>query len=136
MKMYGVISEVPGISGSRYVLDTFTNEKDAISEASYWNFRTGDNRLIYPLSDIDCVVYVEMITLKNKRSYKMKRVSDLLNMVDEMLDEGKEIKIGVFTYAPSQVLKEVDPIAYRETVLEIADAENIDIDELIQDADF
>lgn len=32
---------------------------------------------------------------------------------DEMLDEQGDIHIGSLTYSPSQVLKEVDPIAYR-----------------------
>jgi hypothetical protein len=41
---------------------------------------------------------------------------------DEMLDEGQEpIKIGNMTYMPSQVLKAVDPIAYRIGKYEFAD---------------
>jgi hypothetical protein len=67
----------------------------------------------------------------------MERISQLLKYVNEILDEtNEEIKIGNLTYLPSQVLKKVDPIAYRQTVLEIANAENIDIDELIDDENF
>ena len=32
---------------------------------------------------------------------------------DELLDEQGDIRIGTLTYSPSQVLKAVDPIAYR-----------------------
>jgi hypothetical protein len=41
---------------------------------------------------------------------------------DEMLDETNElIKIGTLTYLPSQVLKNVDPIAYRIGLSEFED---------------
>jgi hypothetical protein len=41
---------------------------------------------------------------------------------DEMLDESNElIKIGTLTYLPSQVLKNVDPIAYRIGLSEFED---------------
>ena len=43
-------------------------------------------------------------------------------MYDEMLDEtNSEIKIAGMTYSPSQVLKEVDPIAYRVGKSDYAD---------------
>jgi hypothetical protein len=41
---------------------------------------------------------------------------------DEMLDDSQElIKIGNMSYLPSQVLKAVDPIAYRIGKYEFAD---------------
>ena len=41
---------------------------------------------------------------------------------DEALDEGQEpIQIGTLTYMPSQVLKAVDPIAYRIGKYDFAD---------------
>lgn len=45
----------------------------------------------------------------------MKKSEALLHeMYDEMLDACHEaVKIGNLTYSPAQVLKEVDPIAYR-----------------------
>lgn len=35
------------------------------------------------------------------------------NLDDLIDDENEEVRIGSCTYSPSQVLKEVDPIAYR-----------------------
>ena len=67
----------------------------------------------------------------------IKTISELLDYVDEILNEtNEEIKIGNLTFLPSEVLKEIDPIAYRQAVLDIADCENIEIDELIKDEDF
>jgi len=67
----------------------------------------------------------------------MEKISELLEYVDEIINETNEtIKIGNLTYLPSQVLKNTDPIAYRQIVLDIADNENIDIDKLIQDKKF
>jgi hypothetical protein len=41
---------------------------------------------------------------------------------DEFLDEiYPEIKIGILTYSVSQVLKKVDPIAYREGLNDFED---------------
>ena len=41
------------------------------------------------------------------------------DLYDEMLDECNDtVRIGTLEYTPSQVLKEVDPIAYREGFLE------------------
>ena len=62
----------------------------------------------------------------------IKTISELLDYVDEILNEtNEEIKIGNLTFLPSEVLKEIDPIAYRQAVLDIADCENIEIDELM-----
>jgi hypothetical protein len=47
---------------------------------------------------------------------------ELEEQFDEMLDETNElIKIGTLTYLPSQVLKNVDPIAYRIGLSEFED---------------
>ena len=44
----------------------------------------------------------------------MNNEQKMLEMYDEMLNECNEVvKIGNLTYLPAQVLKEVDPIAYR-----------------------
>ena len=59
--IYNVVSEIPNIPDSRYILDEYKDKNDAISDAEYWNCRTGDNRLIYPLSNRGCIVYVEEI---------------------------------------------------------------------------
>ena len=41
----------------------------------------------------------------------------ILEMVDEMLDcDGQVLKVAGMTYTPSQVLREMDPIAYNEQV--------------------
>jgi len=48
---------------------------------------------------------------------------------DRMLDDGGDINIGGLDYAPSFALKNVDPIAYREGLLNYIDAEGVDSDE-------
>ena len=58
---YNVVSEIPDIPDSRYILDSYKNREEAVDDANYWNCRTGDNRLIYPLSNRDCIVYIEEI---------------------------------------------------------------------------
>ena len=40
-------------------------------------------------------------------------MNDIEEQYDELLDEQGDIKIGLLTYSPSDVLKAVDPIAYR-----------------------
>jgi hypothetical protein len=44
-------------------------------------------------------------------------------MVDELLDSEGEVKIGNLTYSRSYILKNVDPIAYREVCLEVVNSE-------------
>lgn len=46
----------------------------------------------------------------------------LEEMFAEMLNEGEEVKIGTLTYLPAQVLKAVDPIAYRVGLSDYADS--------------
>jgi hypothetical protein len=49
---------------------------------------------------------------------------------DEMLDEVCElITIGNLNYLPSDVLKAVDPIAYRQSLLDYLDSENLELEE-------
>ena len=65
------------------------------------------------------------------------KVSEFIEYANEFLRETNEdIKIGNLTYDVVNVLKKVDPTAYRCFILDIADAENIDIDELEDDKDF
>lgn len=49
---------------------------------------------------------------------------------DEILDQSGMVGIGSLSYAPSQVLRAVDPIAYRTGLLDYVDAEGIDSDDL------
>jgi hypothetical protein len=55
--------------------------------------------------------------------------NDITDMVDEMLDEQGDVVIGNLTYSRSQVLRSVDPIAYRLTVNEM-------IDSLVEDLEY
>ena len=52
---------------------------------------------------------------------------DYKRQYEDALDEANTVKIGGLTYSPSQVLKEVDPTAYREGLLDYIDS--IDIEE-------
>lgn len=45
------------------------------------------------------------------------------DLVDELLDSEGEVQIGNLSYSRSEVLKAVDPIAYREVCLEIVNSE-------------
>jgi len=44
-------------------------------------------------------------------------------MVDELLDSEGEVFIGNLCYSRSEILKSVDPIAYREVCLEFVNSE-------------
>ncbi len=57
------------------------------------------------------------------------RQSDIIDMVNDLLDEQGEVSIGNLTFYPSQILRECDPIAYRITVNEY-------IDNMIQDLQY
>lgn len=50
------------------------------------------------------------------------------DLYDEALDEQGEVSIGTLTYQPSQVLKAVDPIAYRVGFSDWLDANEMTID--------
>ncbi len=43
---------------------------------------------------------------------------DILEMVDEMLDMDGPVMIGSLEFSKSQILKRLDPIAYREVCLD------------------
>jgi hypothetical protein len=57
------------------------------------------------------------------------RQSDIIDMVNDILDEQGEVTIGNLTFYPSQILRECDPTAYRITVNEY-------IDNMIQDLQY
>ncbi len=62
----------------------------------------------------------------------------LEEMVDELLDSEGDVVIGNLTFSRSQIVKELDPIAYREIMLEMADAHIEDLKsdlEFLQDSD-
>lgn len=46
----------------------------------------------------------------------------LIEMYEEALNEGEEVRIGTLTYLPAEVLKAVDPIAYRTGLSDYADS--------------
>lgn len=70
----------------------------------------------------------------------MKKISELLREVDELLNDGEDVRFGTgknaLSYTRAQVLKKTDPIAYRCAVLDYADAIGVDIDELEDDESF
>ena len=48
-------------------------------------------------------------------------------MVDEMLDEGGPVRIGNLTFYRSEIVKRMDPVAYRIMLTEYADVEIEDL---------
>ena len=48
---------------------------------------------------------------------------DILDMVDEMIDMDGEVKISGSTFSRSAILREMDPVAYRNMVTDMADEE-------------
>ena len=61
------------------------------------------------------------------------------DMVDELLDSEGEVNIGNLSYSRSYILKNVDPIAYREVCLEVVNSEienlQYDLDRLDPETD-
>jgi hypothetical protein len=47
---------------------------------------------------------------------------ELKDLFDELLDSGDDVKVLGYTYTPSQVLKNTDPIAYRTALADYADS--------------
>ena len=47
----------------------------------------------------------------------------ITDMVDELLDSEGDVNIGNLSYSRSYILKNVDPIAYREVCLEVVNSE-------------
>ena len=60
-------------------------------------------------------------------------------MVDEVLDSEGDVVIGNLSFSRSRIVKELDPIAYREMVLDFANAEienlQYDLDRLDEESD-
>jgi hypothetical protein len=52
---------------------------------------------------------------------------DIMDMVDEMLDADGDICIGGVYFVRSQILKEMDPIAYAEVCSNYIDARLVDL---------
>lgn len=48
--------------------------------------------------------------------------TDVLEMVDEMLDMEGDVTIGNLTFSRSQIVRELDPIAYGMMVSDIVDS--------------
>jgi polyhydroxyalkanoate synthesis regulator phasin len=62
----------------------------------------------------------------------------LEEMVDELLDMEGDVVIGNLTFSRSQIVKELDPIAYREMLNDMADSHIEDLKsdlEFLQDSD-
>lgn len=60
------------------------------------------------------------------RFYSEEEIDDVLyesaeENIDEFIDEGEEVKIFGMYYSPSEVLKKVDPVAYRCAINDYAD---------------
>lgn len=52
---------------------------------------------------------------------------DILEMIDTMLDAEGDIRIGGVYFVRSQIMKQMDPIAYRELVNDIIDSRLTDL---------
>jgi hypothetical protein len=55
------------------------------------------------------------------------RNSDIIEMVDEMIDCDGDVIIGNLTFSRSEIVKRLDPIAYRMMVNEIIDSQIEDL---------
>lgn len=60
-------------------------------------------------------------------------MSELLELYDDCLDAGGDVKVCGCTFRPSDILKELDPTAYRCGYLDYADSMGVDIDDLEDD---
>ena len=61
-------------------------------------------------------------------------ISETVEAYDAMLNETHEWPtVAGVNFAPSDILREVDPVAYKGGWLDWCDAEGIDIDELEED---
>ena len=52
---------------------------------------------------------------------------DILEMVDEMLDMDGPVMIGSLEFSKSEILKRLDPVAYREVCIELIDSHISDL---------
>lgn len=61
-------------------------------------------------------------------------MSELLEAYRDFLDNCcPGVLVFGYTFEPSRVLEELDPVAFRQGYLDYADAEGIDVDELEDD---
>ena len=60
------------------------------------------------------------------------RNSDIMEMVDDLLDSEGDVVIGSLTFSRSRIVKELDPIAYREICNDVVSSQ---IDDLQYDLD-
>ena len=66
----------------------------------------------------------------------MESVSEAIEQFNELLDMDGEIEVGGVSFLPSQILRELDPIAFREGLLNYVDDEGVNFDDLEDDEDF
>lgn len=59
---------------------------------------------------------IKVIEMKNSKR------DEIMEMVDEMLDMDGPVMIGSLEFSKSQILKRLDPIAYREVCIELIDS--------------
>jgi replicative DNA helicase len=52
---------------------------------------------------------------------------EIMEMVDEMLDMDGPVMIGSLEFSKSQILKRLDPIAYREACIDLIDSHISDL---------
>jgi sugar-specific transcriptional regulator TrmB len=60
------------------------------------------------------------------------RNSDIMEMVDDLLDSEGDVVIGSLTFSRSDIVKRLDPIAYREICNDVVSSQ---IDDLQYDLD-
>jgi hypothetical protein len=58
--------------------------------------------------------------------------SDIMEMVDELLDSEGDVVIGSLTFSRSDIVKRLDPVAYREICNDVVSSQ---IDDLQYDLD-
>lgn len=64
-------------------------------------------------------------------------ISETVSAYDEMLNEIHEYaRVGWTDFAPADILRELDPIAYKTGWIDWCDSEGIDTDELEDDYTF
>jgi len=60
---------------------------------------------------------------------------DIIEMVDEMIDDEGDVIIGNLTFSRSEIVKRLDPVAYRIMVNEIIDSHIEDLEYDLQRMD-
>jgi hypothetical protein len=58
---------------------------------------------------------------------KKMRNEAIIEMIDEMLDCEGDVVIGNLTFSRSQIVKRLDPVAYREMALDIVNSQIEDL---------